>query len=100
MRLDALAATIAFVLSLSSLLAMYRMAQVTIYSGSYRCWADVEKAADDILQGRQPDADGAVKLIYVTRSGQEKIIGEPGQAMCYTYRILRNGTLVRIELRP
>ena len=101
MRLDALAAATAFALAVSALLAVYVQALETAYVGMAECWARAEQAATDLASGRRPSSDLYIVVRLVSKRGvREYSLGEARRGRsCYTYRILENMTLLKVEVR-
>jgi len=100
MRVDALISVIAFVIALNSILTAYRLAIRTLYAGTYKCWLNVEKIAHSLTVNSRVSPHYRATIYVIDKKSQAiHVIGLiPWSTNCYTFRILRNGTLLRVEL--
>ncbi|RLE79320.1 MAG: hypothetical protein DRJ52_08660 [Thermoprotei archaeon] len=104
MRLDLLALALVFITAISAILVTYSKAVLISYNYDTYAWVLAEKAANLLKEGRGVDTSAYVVVTLILPNGtvsRQYTIGSKPQIIlgkAYTYRILGNNTLMRVEI--
>lgn len=102
MRLDFLALALVFIIAISAILVTYGNAILILYNYDNYAWILAEQAAELLRQGRSIETNAYIIVTLITLNNTKTYtIGiKPSTVLgrAYTYRILGNNTLMRVEV--
>jgi len=102
MRLDLLALALVFVTAISAILITYSKAVLISYNYDDYAWILAEQAAELLRQGRSIETNAYIIVTLITLNNTRTYtIGiKPSTVLgrAYTYRILGNNTLMKVEV--